>query len=170
MSMYTLTEMTGRRKNDDRTIVVATFKFNRYNFFIAIVSAILSAPIAALVAMLLGPFGWSMWALVVPVLAMVAGTYLTSRVRDGQQRQFTKMLDKQMVSSGKGRRGVAESSVVYVAGEPLVEAHLSEMVQSFIRDPDFIAARNTEVSGVQTFVPAIGTADSTRPTVKRSFL
>ena len=171
MSMYSLTGMTGRRKNDERKIQAATFSFNRFNLIAVLGSAALSIPVAALVAAGLNPFGWSSWAIAVPFFGAIAGLYLTSRVKDGQQRQYDKILDGRRARSGKGLRGVSEDSIIYVAGEPLVEAQMFDMVQSFIPNPAYIAARDAEAFGGSKVVPAIGTADTNRDqTVNRSCL
>ena len=169
-AMYSLTHLTGRRKNDGRSIVVATVEMNRFTFLVGGVSAALSLPVAVIVGILLVPFGASVGAIVVPFFGICAGLILMDQRTKGglQQQRGITMLDTHRARSGKGRKGVADASVVYVATKELVAPQMVFLVQSSIPNPSFFSGAHSSAS---TFVPAIGKseADDTS-TAKRSFL
>ncbi len=129
MYVYSLTQLTGRRKNVDRTIVVATVEVNRATFLVVVLSALASVLPSLLVALLLGPF--SAYALIVPVLCIGAGLFLVDqRTRKGLQlRRYEAMWDK--------RRAKTVSGTAFVCGQPMRAPHLVTIVQTVIPNPGY---------------------------------
>lgn len=90
-SLYTLTDMTGRRANDNRTVVVATIEMKSRHMVIVICSVI-----PGMLVMLMTLPAMGQWALVFPVVFVGIG-FLASeaRTRTGlKQRIYKDMLAK----------------------------------------------------------------------------
>lgn len=124
MHVYSLTRLTGRRKNVDRTIVVATVEVNRATFVVVVGSALVSIVPAVIVGALLGAF-----ALAVPALFIGAGLILVDqRTRKGLQlRRYEAMWDKRKTKVIRG--------TVFVCGEPLRVPHIVTMVPTVLTAP-----------------------------------
>jgi hypothetical protein len=127
---YSLTRLTGRRKNADRSIVVATVEVNRTTFIIVVLSLAASVIPAVIVGILLGSNG--AFALIVPAAFVAAGLILVDqRTRKGLQlRRYEAMWDK--------RRAKAARGTVYVCGEPLHVPQIVTMTPTVLDAPALI--------------------------------
>lgn len=160
--MYSLTEMTGRRKNVDRTIVIATVEVKRFTFIVTLGSIVASLPVAAVVALLLGPY--AAFAFILPVVFVFAGLFLVDqRSRKGLQlRRYEAMWDSRQAKSSRG--------TVYVCSQPLQRAEVRTLIQSVI--PNVTYSENDAMTPAQAAPAAVGKADQSHPRArpKRSFL
>ncbi|MAL06909.1 MAG: hypothetical protein CMH36_08800 [Microbacterium sp.] len=104
--VYSLTRLTGRRKNEERRQVIFTFEVRRYALIVSALSAVASVPVTALVMLVSGP-----GALLVPPVFIVAGLVLWDwRQRRGMRlRNFQAILDTRRSAKG----------VLYAAGSPI---------------------------------------------------
>lgn len=104
--VYSLTPLTGRRRNSDRRMVVATVEVRQRPFIISIISAVASAPVTGIMAIFVG-----VWCLIVPPLFIVAGIWLW----DARQRRGLHLLNYQAILD----RRRATTGVLYAAGRPI---------------------------------------------------
>lgn len=128
---YDLTGLTGRKKNVDRTMVVATVEVNRFSLLVTVASAVASLPVAVLTGYVIGAFAPTYWwlALGVPVLAAIAGVVLVDqRARGGLRlRRYQTFLET--------RRGRKQAQQVLVCGQPLTKPSLRILIPQFIDAP-----------------------------------
>lgn len=112
--VYSLTPLTGRRRNENRRMVVATVEIKRRTFLVAGASLLASAPVTGLLAMLVG-----VWAIIVPLLFIGAGLWLW----DSRQRKGLKLLNYQAILDTRRAR----NGVLYAAGrvvpDPVIVMH-----------------------------------------------
>jgi len=120
--VYDLTGLTGRRRNENRRMVVATFEVKRHTFLVSAASFAVSLPVAGLAGLLVG-----IWALFVPVIAIIAGLWLW----DSRQRRGLELLNGQaIVDSRRARNGE-----LYAAGQPIPKPQLVMHQRQFIPTP-----------------------------------
>lgn len=124
MYAYSLTGLTGRKKNADRTVIVATVEVNKFSFAVAMMALVVSLIPTLGVGMLLGPLWWC--ALVFPFLCVSAGLiFVDQRSKGGLQlRRYQSLVES--------RRGKRESEVIYVCGSPLVRPVMGRVIPQFI--------------------------------------
>lgn len=120
--VYDLTSLTGRRRNDNRRMVVLTVEVKRHTFLVAGLSFTASVPLAGLVGVFAGP-----WALVVPALAVIAGLWLW----DSRQRRGLQLLNYQAIVDSRK----ASNGQLYAAGQPIPEPQLILHQRQFIPTP-----------------------------------
>lgn len=98
MFVYTLTDLTGRRRNNDRRHVIATFEVPHRAAIVGVVSLLASVPVVMLFTLVFG--GYAL--LVLPVL-MVAGQVLfNSRMKNGLElHRFQAILNKRQAVNGQ---------------------------------------------------------------------
>ena len=96
--LFTLTKITGRRRTDDRTIIISSFEFNRRQFNVFLVGLIPTVLIAGVAATLIG-----VYALLVAALVMVAWFVLVERrSKTGlRTRTWQTLLDRRRTLAGK---------------------------------------------------------------------
>ncbi len=109
--VYSLTHLTGARRNEDRRTVVFTFEVRRYTFIVVIMSLLASAFPTLLATLILGPF-----ALAMPALFVGAGIVLW----DTRQRSGLKLKNYQAILDRKK----AKIGVLYASGNPIVTPEL----------------------------------------------
>jgi membrane glycosyltransferase len=104
--VYSLTHLTGARRNEDRRTVIFAMEVRRYTVFVVSASVIASLVPTALLLVLVGPL-----ALFVPAACIVAGIVLwDTRQRNGMKlRTYQAILDKRKAKNG----------VLYASGSPI---------------------------------------------------
>ena len=120
MSIYSLTHLTGRRRSDQRRIVVARFEVRRAPFLASIGGAIASLPLVVLTAMVAGPWGM-LW---VPVGAIAGNVLFASRQRGSMQLRHFEAIRNSMRAAGRlgGRRGANPLKGTFlISGQPFRE-------------------------------------------------
>ncbi|AUG29564.1 MULTISPECIES: hypothetical protein [Microbacterium] len=117
--VYSLTDLTGRNRNENRRMVVATFEVKRRTFLISVLSVVASMPITTIVGFLFG-----VYALAVPVVFVVGGIWLW----DSRQRKGLKLLNYQAIVDGRK----ASNGVLYAAGQPVPKPQLVMHQRQFI--------------------------------------
>lgn len=117
--VYSLTELTGRNRNENRRMVVMTFEVKRRSFMVSIISFAISLPLTGLVGIVAG-----VWALIVPVIFIIAGLWLW----DSRQRKGLKLLNYQAIVDGRK----AKNGVLYAAGQPVPDPVLVMHQRQFI--------------------------------------
>jgi hypothetical protein len=138
MSMYSLTHLTGRKRNADRTIVIATVETSKQGFIVSVVSILVGVVPTAVITMIFGPVAL----VIVPPIFVIAGLFLfRSRSQKGLQLPMYRMLlDKRAAKTLKGR--------ILVCGVPIrKQTSMGRFVQS---------------SELATETAATGTRDRTR--------
>jgi hypothetical protein len=89
MSLYSLTHLTGRKRNADRKIIIATVETSKHGFIVSIVAVIASILPTVIAIAIFGPPA----IIVVPVLCVVAALILFKyRSQKGLQLPMYKML------------------------------------------------------------------------------
>ncbi len=116
MAVYSLTDLTGTKRNDERRTVILNRDVNRRTFRMAILSAVVALPVLGVFALFLGFFvGLVAGALSGLVLFML----LTTRQRGGLQLwQHQAILNAYVAGTG----------VLYVRGQPLNTPRLVDRV------------------------------------------
>ncbi|MGC0250428.1 hypothetical protein [Pseudactinotalea sp. Z1748] len=96
--LFTLTKITGRRRTDDRTIIVSSFEFNRRQFNVFLTGLGPTVLIAGIAATIIG-----IYALLVAVVVMVGWFILVERrSKSGlRTRTWQTLLDKRRTLAGK---------------------------------------------------------------------
>lgn len=117
--VYSLTDLTGRNRNENRRMVVMTFEVKRRTFLISIISFVASVPLTAIVGIVFG-----VYALGVPVVFVIAGLWLW----DSRQRKGLKLLNYQAIVDVRRSR----NGVLYAAGQPVPEPVLIMHQRQFI--------------------------------------
>jgi hypothetical protein len=131
--MYSLTELTGRRKNVERTTVVASFEVNRQRLFIGAAGAtVIGVPLAGLIFLVLSWFGLTQFGylcLLGPILSWAVTVWVvTTRESSGLRlRRYEAMWDR--------RRSKSSIDRVYVCGSPVVEPRLGLLIPVVIDTP-----------------------------------
>lgn len=128
--MYSLTRMTGRRRNDDRQVALASFaEINRRTFAVALASGVVGAFVSMLVIVLLMPFTGDWWIgfFAIPI-CVGAGLWLfDSRVRgDLGVHRFRHLLDARAAKAAQGIR---------IAGQPLTRPYRANVVTQYLEAP-----------------------------------
>ncbi|MBN9214136.1 MAG: hypothetical protein J0J04_04845 [Microbacterium sp.] len=117
--VYSLTELTGRNRNENRRMVVMTFEVKRRTFMVSIISFAASLPLTGVAGFMFG-----VWALIVPVIFIIGGLWLW----DSRQRKGLKLLNYQAIVDGRK----AQNGVLYAAGQPVPEPVLVMHQRQFI--------------------------------------
>src|SRR5690606_32894997 len=73
-SLFTLTKITGRRRTEDRTIIIQSFEVNRRKFNVFLLGLIPTLPLTGIAALFIGAYS-----IVVPVLVMPLWFFLVDR-------------------------------------------------------------------------------------------
>lgn len=120
---YSLTGLTGRKKNVDRSVIVATVEVNRFTFAVVVSAAIVSLLPTVGVGLLLGPLWWL--ALGLPFLFVAAGLiFIDQRSKGGLRlRRYQAIAEK--------RRGKKRAEAIYVCGVPLSPPVMRSIVPQF---------------------------------------
>lgn len=120
MSIYSLTHLTGRRRNDQRRIVVARFEVRRAPFFASLAGMGAAVPLAAISAPLIG-----VWAIAwLPVGALAFNLLFTARQRGSMQLRHFDAIKNSMRAQGRigsGRGANPLKGVFLISGQPFRE-------------------------------------------------
>ena len=133
--VYSLTELTGRKRNENRRMVVMTFEVRRHTFLIICAAFIAAVPVAGILAVLVGVWG----IIAVPVVVMAALWLLDSR-----QTKGLKLMNYQAIVDARRAR----NGVLYAAGQPVPEA------QAVMHQRQFVPIEPTTETGEVTVVPS----------------
>ena len=117
--VYSLTDLTGRKRNENRRMVVMTFEVKRRTFLVSAISVAASLPVTGLVGIVLG-----VWALIIPVIAVIAGLWMW----DSRQRKGLKLLNYQAIVDVRK----ASNGVLYAAGQPVPEPRIIMHQRQFV--------------------------------------
>ena len=110
--VYSLTALTGRRRNENRRTVIATVEVRRGAFIVAVGSLLVGLIPTAVLAPMLGA-----WSIVIPMLAITAGLWLF----DMRQTRGLRLTNYQAIAdSKKVRNGVLYASGAPITAPPLV--------------------------------------------------
>jgi len=145
--VYSLTKLTGRRRNENRRTVVLTVEVRRYTLIVLAVSGLASVFPTMLLAAVLGPY-----ALFTPAVFMGAGVVLWDwRQRNGMRlRNYQAILDRRQAQNG----------VLYASGAPIPEPTLV-MHQTVVVPATPAADQPTPISAVTS-----GKRSRGKPTAK----
>lgn len=130
MSMYSLTHLTGRKRNADRKVIIATVEVNKATFVISIVAVVASILPTVIAMATFGPPA----AVLVPALFIGAGYFLFRyRAQKGLQMPMYKLLmDKSSVKRMRGQ--------ILVCGVPVQEhASIGQLTRSSVEADRFNA-------------------------------
>ena len=104
--VYSLTHLTGRRRNDVRRTVVLTVEVNRHTFLVVLLSLAASVLPTLLAVVLFG-----IWGVLVPPLTVCAGILLW----DTRQRRGMRLQNWQAIVN----RRRSQSGTLFVSGRPV---------------------------------------------------
>lgn len=139
-AMYSLTHLTGSRRNEHRRSVVLTFEVRQYAMWVFWISLGASAIPTLLFALILGPY-----AVVIPVVCVIAGFILW----DTRQRNGMRLRTYQAILDRRRARKRARNGTVYAAGRPIPKAQLVMHMPVTIPVRDTADAAPVMVSGVR---------------------
>lgn len=117
--VYSLTELTGRNRNENRRIVVVTFEVKRRTFIVSCASVLASLPFAGIVGLFFG-----VAAIIVPFVFIGLGLWLW----DSRQRKGMRLLNYQAIIDTRK----AKNGVLYAAGQPVPEPVLVMHQRQFV--------------------------------------
>lgn len=132
-SMYSLTELTGKKKSNEATTYVASFEVGRRSLWTALIGAVIpGVPLAGLLAWCLAVFGGSQFlylALVPPMLSAAAAVWLfVGRENRGLRLlRFQGFMDRHAASRTNGR--------VFIGPVEVAAAELQVLVPVVIDTP-----------------------------------
>ena len=144
MSMYSLTHLTGSRKNEGRVSVVQGFEFQRKTLMVVGISTAVGFFPAIILALTLSPF----FLIIVPLLIAVVGYWLfVTQSRDGMKlSRYKSIMDKKNANlnefhicfepiSSIPTRGIATKQTVDVVTEDRETEHAATVVSAPNRAP-----------------------------------
>lgn len=144
MSMYSLTHLTGSRKNEGRVSVVQGFEFQRKTLMVVGISTAVGFLPAIILALTLSPF----FLILVPMLIAIAGYWLfVTRSRDGMKlSRYKSIMDRKNANlnefhicfepiSSIPTRGIATKQTVDVVTEEREMEHAATVVSAPNRAP-----------------------------------
>lgn len=121
--IYSLTELTGERRNENRRTVILTVEVKRRTFLVSAFAFAASFPVTGLLFVVAG-----VYALFFPILAIGVALWLW----DSRQRNGLKLLNYQaIIDSRKAKNGV-----LYAAGAPIPKAQLVMHQRQTIPTPE----------------------------------
>ncbi|MGN7187547.1 hypothetical protein [Microbacterium enclense] len=132
-SVYDLTELTGRKKNEESTTFVLTFEVGRRSLMVALISGtVVGLPVAAVLSWILSVFGLGEFLYLVflgPLLAGAIGIWLfVGRQSRGMRlTRYRGLLDKRKAKAANGK--------LYVGLVEVEEPVLSVMIPVVIDTP-----------------------------------
>lgn len=137
MYAYDLTPLTGRKRNRDRTIIVATAEVNRFTFAVTVIGLFAGGLPALLIGLALGPF-WPA-VIIMPVLTVVGGLVLVDqRSKSGLElRRYKTLLER--------RSGRQRQNIIMLAGKPLVKGRIGTLRMQYL---DAAPPRNSTGAGI----------------------
>ena len=138
MFAYSLTGMTGRKKNANRSVIFLTAELNRRTAWVGGVSIVAGLLLAGLVTALMVIAGLGQYALiafVLPIMTLGIGLFLfNQQTKKGLQLYRWRAL----VDS---RQGKAKADVLYVCGVPMEKPSLGHVIPQYIDSaPETVAA------------------------------
>ncbi len=120
MYMFSMTSLTGAKKNAGRTMVLATFEISRRSFIVTVMALLVSILPVGLLAPLAFSFGMMPGVVVLTVVPLIVVSltffFVEGRTRDGLGlRRYEAMWDKRKASNG----------VVFVCNETISPSYLA---------------------------------------------
>jgi hypothetical protein len=97
MSLYSLTHLTGRKRNADRKIIIATIETSKSGFLVSVVAVVLSIIPTAPAVMIFGPSAM----LIVPPICVAAALYL---FRSQSQKGLRLPMYRTLLDKGAAKR------------------------------------------------------------------
>jgi hypothetical protein len=147
MSLYSLTHLTGRKRNADRKIIIATIETSKAGFLVAVVGALVSIPPTAILTALFGP----VLLLLTPAAFIVAALVLfRGRSNRGLKLPMYRMLlDRNAAKKYRNQ--------ILVCGVPIpAHAVMGQLVQSSEPMKATPAANAEDASKIPELTPAFG--------------
>ena len=121
MSLYSLTHLTGRKRNADRKIIIATVETSKAGFIVSIVAIGVSVLPTAIAVMIFGPAAM----VVIPPIFAVAGLIL---FRSRSQKGLHLPLYRTLLDRGAAKRAKGQ---ILVCGVPIeTNAVMSKLMYS----------------------------------------
>jgi hypothetical protein len=117
--VYSLTDLTGKRRNAERRMVVMTFEIKRRTFLVSSAAFAASLPVTGIVAMFFGTA-----ALLVPPVFIGVALWLW----DSRQRKGLKLHNYQAILD----QTKAKDGVLYAAGQPVATPQLVMHQQNYV--------------------------------------
>lgn len=122
MYMFSLTNLTGARKNAGRTMVLATFEISRRSFIVTVLAlavAIVPTGILAPIGFAFGMvYGVAVIVIIPTIVVLATFFFVEGRTREGLGlRRYEAMLDKKRARNG----------IVFVCHEQLHDTYLAEV-------------------------------------------
>lgn len=122
MYMFSLTNLTGARKNAGRTMVLATFEISRRSFIVTVLAlgvAIIPTGILAPIGFAFGMvYGVAVIVIIPAIVVLATFFFVEGRTREGLGlRRYEAMLDKKRARNG----------IVFVCHEQLHDTYLAEV-------------------------------------------
>lgn len=120
--VYSLTQLTGRRRDENRRMVVATFEVRRHTFLVSLAGAAISLPITGILSLIFG-----LYALITPVVVIGLCLWLwdVRQTRGLKLRNYQAILDTRRARNG----------VLYAAGRPVPKPVLVMHQRQFLPAP-----------------------------------
>ena len=149
MSLYSLTHLTGRKRNVDRKVIIATVETSKAGFLVSIGALALSIPPTAIAVMIFG-----MGALVVvPPLFIAAGLILVRQqsTKGLHLPMYKSLLDKKSAKKTKGQ--------ILICGVP-IQKHAAVSKLAYSSEPVTPEDAPTATGGQQDhhLAPVFGTS------------
>lgn len=124
MSLYSLTHLTGRKRNADRKIIIATVETSKQGFFVSIIAVIISLVPTAVAVMVFGP---PAMVVVPPLFIGIALVLFRMQSQKGLRLPiYRALIDKGAAKKTKGR--------ILVCGVP-IDTHASVSKLSYSSTP-----------------------------------
>lgn len=161
MSLYSLTHLTGRKRNADRKIIIATVETSKHGFIVSVVAVIASLLPTTIAVSLFGPAAM----VIVPPLFIIAALILFRyRSQKGLQLPMYKtLLDRNAAKRVRGQ--------ILVCGVPMQSsAVLGTAVRSShpITAADLYLARAKDVPDAQRVTQAPAFGSPSKPAVQHT--
>ncbi|WP_159604619.1 hypothetical protein [Agromyces humi] len=161
MSLYSLTHLTGRKRNVDRKIIVMTVEANKATFIVTVISVAVSIVPTAILYIFIG----AMAMVIMPTLFGIAGWWLFRyRSQKGLQLPMYKLLlDRGRAKQLKGK--------ALVCGVPMpAESAITQIVPSSVSvdDPRHPTAWVRDENDPHEFAPVHGRANTTTKATGRT--
>lgn len=164
MSMYSLTQLTGRKRNADRKIIVATIETNKHGFIVSVVALALSSIPTFLAVTIFG----SAAMVIVPPLCVAAGLVLFKMRSDKGLKlpMYRMLLDRGAAKKLRGQ--------LLICGVPVQRhARMSKAVHTSVPVESQTSVTRPAATPAPSIQPAFGNAASpsdTSSTERRSDL
>lgn len=114
---YSLTDLTGQRKNTHRYMVVMTFEVRRHTLIVSLIGLVASLVPALILSMLVGPLGFGILAIGIPVANLLFG----ARQRKGLRvYRYESLLNSKKAARGFWINGQPFAKPMFIMHQPTV--------------------------------------------------